>query len=271
MLRAEASGVALGDREFLLSTLLARPRHDLYLDSRPIPIQTARRFLKLAHQVQLGLPPEYAVRQAIFRELRLSVDRRVLIPRSETEGLVELVLSRLRRLPQATGPYRVLDLGTGSGAIALSLAWELGVRVLATDISSAALAVARRNARQLGLQDRVEFRKADLFVGLDCPRESFDCIVSNPPYVRNSILPHLPASVRDYEPHIALRGGADGMTCVGRILSQAARYLRPNGFVALEIDPSIEQSIRDRFPRLTVLKDLSGLSRYVLGEKPQLC
>lgn len=215
-----------------------------------------------------GMPFAYAVGSAAFRHLTLSVDERVLIPRPETELLVDIVL-------EATNDRRggtAIDIGTGSGAIALALASEGSFdRVLAGDISSDALDVARGNAarRPDAEQAKLEFRCGSLlapFAG-----EQARLVVSNPPYIADSEAPTLPADVRAWEPAVALYGGPDGMTIIRRIIRDARAVLEPGGWLALEVDSRraswvVEAlSVYDSYADISVRFDLAGRERFVLA------
>jgi release factor glutamine methyltransferase len=231
-----------------------------------------------------GEPFAYAVGRAAFRHLTLRVNTNVLIPRQETEQLVELVLPRLRRMPGGV----VADVGTGSGAIALSLATELGdrrleshsgdvgtrpFRIIATDVSRAALDVARENARAV-LNDSafpVEFRSGDMFSVI---RETGLCaVVSNPPYIAFDEARSLPRSVRNWEPPEALYSGRQGMRAVERLAKGSGRALKAGGLLAIEVDSSraslaAELLLSSGFFRdVSVEFDLVGRERFVLATK----
>jgi release factor glutamine methyltransferase len=182
-----------------------------------------------------GWPVQYVTGRAAFRSLDLMVDPRVLVPRPETEWLVECVLDVLRAEAAAWPEPRVLDLGTGSGAIALAVAQEWPAAIVtATDASEGALAVARENAEAAGLAGRVRFLHGDWFGALD-PDERFDAIVSNPPYIACAEAGALPDDVRLHEPGSALFGGADGLDDVRTLLDDAPRHLVADGLLALEL------------------------------------
>jgi release factor glutamine methyltransferase len=209
------------------------------------------------------------VRRASFRHLTLDVDERVLIPRPETEGLVEQVL----QLSGGTGGTAV-DIGTGSGAIALSLASE-GVfdRVVATDVSLDALAVARQNASRLAgaLRAPVEFRHGSLLAPIRDLRAAV--IVSNPPYIAYHEAAELPAGVRDWEPVLALLSGADGMTATEAIIRGAADLLDQGGILALEVDArraslaAESLAVDPRYREISVRLDLAGRERFVIARR----
>jgi release factor glutamine methyltransferase len=230
------------------------------------------RALLAAAMRRRGAPLAYCVGRAQFRRFTLDVDERVLIPRPETEQLVDVALS-------AAGPEPggvAVDVGTGSGAIALALASEGHFeRVIATDISLDALAVARGNARLLAdtLRTPVEFRQGSLLAPLDEARPRL--VVSNPPYVASSEAAALPRSVRDWEPPVALVSGKDGMQATARLLRQAAARLAPRGVLALEVDSRRAGAVSRlaeadaRFTDVSVLPDLAGRERFVVARRKE--
>lgn len=216
-----------------------------------------------------GAPFAYAVGRATFRHLTLDVDERVLIPRPETEVLVDEVL----RLTKGSSGVAI-DIGTGSGAIALSLASEgTFSRVIATDISIDALAVARRNASVLAgaLRAEVEFRHGSLM----CPVRGISAavVVSNPPYISFAEAEALPASVRDWEPALALVSGAEGMAATIEIIRRAADVLQPGGVLALEVDTRRASlaaellAVDPRYREVAVRLDLTGRERFVVARR----
>lgn len=214
-----------------------------------------------------GAPIQYAVGKAAFRHLTLSVDERVLIPRPETEMLVDVVLDRV-----AGGS--VADVGTGSGAIAIALATEGNyTRVIATDVSAAALEVARMNAARCGAGARgaIEFREGSLLVPLS--GESLDAIVSNPPYIADSEMELLPDEVRQWEPDGALRSGSEGLDATEAIIAGAPDILVPTGLIALETDSRRAARTADilkgdgRYRKVEIITDLTGRSRFVTARR----
>lgn len=226
-----------------------------------------------------GEPLQYIVGWTQFRELELRVDRRVLIPRPETEVLVEVVLrwawDRVRGGMNDVGSLTALDLGTGSGAIALSLALEgpFG-SIVATDVSADALEVAAENARRAGLEGRVELRAGGLWEPVRGDR--FDVVVSNPPYVAESERDTLPAEVVEWEPAAALFGGPDGLEVLDAIVAGAPAHLRPGGLLALEVGYGQAEAVADRvratgvFTPAWVTRDLANRERIVLAEHESL-
>ncbi len=228
-------------------------------DADPVPAPVERRFDELLERRLRGEPVAYLLGEREFWGRSFVVDRRVLIPRPETEHLIEIAIA----LPLPPAP-RILDLGTGSGCIAVTLALELaGSRVTAVDVSPAALAVAAHNARRLGA--RVRFAGADLTEALRL--EDFDLVVSNPPYIDPDDRPRLSLEVTGFEPALALFAeGGDAV--VERILEAAAR-LRPGAFVTLEIgDAQVDRvaalAATSPLELLEARRDLAGIPRSLL-------
>lgn len=219
-----------------------------------------------------GAPLAYAVGRASFRHLTLDVDERVLIPRPETEELVDLVLSETRSVDGGVA----IDVGTGSGAIAISLATEGRFsRVYGTDISLDALAVARRNVETLSsrLRAPVELLHGSLLGPLRGVRA--DVVVCNPPYIALGEAESLPSGVRDWEPAVALFSGADGMTAITRLVGEAADTLATDGLFALEVDARRASLVAElvsreqRFHAIRVELDLTGRERFVLARRQE--
>lgn len=225
---ADTSDTPTADAEILLAYTLAVPRSYLYTWPERSPgVAESQRFAELLARRRCGEPVAYLVGRREFWSLDLAITPAVLIPRPETERLVELALERLPPAP----PCRVADLGTGSGAIALALASARpAARVIATDVSREALAVAQDNARRLDI-DNVEFRLGDWCAALGGDRVQM--IVSNPPYVAQDD-PHLYQGDVRFEPRLALQAGADGLAAFRRIIVQAVACLETGGWLLLE-------------------------------------
>lgn len=253
------------DAELLLCELLGCNRAGLLIrEDDTLTTEIALRYAALIERRQLGEPVAYLIGRREFWSLDLQVSPAVLIPRPDTELLVEWALERLRKL---SAP-RIADLGTGSGAIALALASErLDAQVFAVDASADALAQATHNARLLGLE-RVEFRLGDWFAPLAAER--FDLIVSNPPYVAEQD-PHLDAL--RFEPRRALTAGADGLADLRRISASAPGYLKSGAALLLEHGADQGEAVRALlhqygYGAIETRRDLNGLERATLGTCP---
>lgn len=269
-LKSKGVEAAKLEAEILLAYVLGCPRIELYARYGEQPADAERaKFKELITRRVGGWPVAYLVGSRAFYLLTFDVDPAVLIPRSDTETLV---LEALKRLKPLTAP-EVLDVGTGSGCIAISLAHQKkDARVTATDVSPDALAVARRNATKCGVADRVTFLQGDLFAALP-PGNTFDLIASNPPYIAQGEFPSLSPDVRDHEPRIALDGGPDGLAFYRRIASGVSPFLKPGGSLLLEIGYTQEAAVRGLLaerPELEVgatLKDMGGHPRVVTAKK----
>lgn len=230
--------------EILLAHALGCRRIDLYLRfDQPVEAAERDRFRDLVRRRLRREPVAYITGFREFWSLPLAVDASVLIPRPETECLVEAALAVL---PETTpGPKRILDLGTGSGAVILALAKERpGHRFVASDCSAAAIAKARSNARRLALADRLEVLVGDWFDPFrPCP--SWDLIVSNPPYIATPALAGLAPEVAAFEPRRALDGGPDGLGCLGRLIAAAPAHLCRGGYLILEMGADQRRPVGD--------------------------
>ena len=264
--RLRTAGIEPAGREstLLLGTVLGAGEASLLAQDREsVSTGFEARFRELIERRSSGEPIAYLVGEKEFFGRAFAVDRRVLIPRPETEHLVEIALSL--GLPDGA---RVLDIGTGSGCIAISVAAERGNwQVVATDVSLAALAVARVNARRHRVESRVHLLAADLFRGLDL--SGFDLVLGNPPYVEEEIVPYLSRDVRDFEPRVALTAGPEGLEAI-RTLLAAAGALRPGAWLAFEFGFGQGDAISDlaracgHFDRIELRRDLAGIERDVL-------
>jgi release factor glutamine methyltransferase len=254
--------------ELLAARLFKCGRLELYrhLDAAPEErlVDALRRGLQ---RVAKGEPVQYVLGQWDFRKLTLKVDRRALIPRPETEQLVDLVLQS-PQVRQSAKPL-VVDVGTGTGCIILSLAKELrdGVFV-GVDVSSDALALARENAALTGLEGRVLFAECDGCGEFD--PASVDVLVSNPPYIPSQVVEGLAPHIRDHEPRLALDGGPDGLNVYRALLLDAVMVLKPGGAVFFEIGDEQGPALREMldeygFSELAVIKDYSGRDRFATG------
>lgn len=260
----ETSETAALDAELILREVLGVDRVGVLLrDLEPIPTDVDARFQALVERRIAGEPVAYILNRKGFRTIELYVDERVLVPRPETEEIVALALGWLAQRP---GPRRVVDVGTGSGAIALALAVELGERndieIIATDVSPAALDVAARNRGTLSLDKRVQLVRADLLVGVDGP---FDLVLANLPYLR--LDQRDPSIAR--EPEEALFAGKDGFELYRKLFDDVGRVLANAGLIVAEIDPSQAEFGVDYAQRVTVSQDAWGRDRFLLvGDWP---
>jgi release factor glutamine methyltransferase len=252
------------DAELLVAHVLDVSRTELFATpERELPAGESGRLAALVSRRSAREPLAYILGEWGFRRLTLAVDPRVLVPRPETEVVVERALAHVRDVPRPL----VLDVGTGSGAIALSVAFEHeGARVTATDISAGALAVARENRTRYGLDDRVELVLGDLSAGLAGP---FDLVVSNPPYVRREEASLLDPEVRLYEPPEAVFGNGE----TEALARQCLEILRPGGWLVIE---SYDERAHDvggelrglGYEQVAVFPDLAGRDRVVEGRRP---
>lgn len=255
------------DAELLLAAALERPRSYLHAwPERILDAQPAARFSAWLERRRAGEPVAYLLGRREFWSLELEVTSDTLIPRPETELLVELALERL----PADAPVTLADLGTGSGAIALALAVERPLaRIIATDHSSAALAVARRNAQRLNLT-RIEFREGDWCAPL--AGERFDLIVANPPYVAAADPCWRQGELR-FEPPAALVSGQDGLDALRAIIAAAPEHLLPGGWLLLEHGYDQGQAVptllrEQGFVQVSDHQDFAGVSRSSCGRWP---
>jgi release factor glutamine methyltransferase len=258
------------DAEVLLAHVRGCPRIALYTAfDTPVPDAERTRFRELVKRRGAGEPVAYLVGSREFFSLPLAVSPAVLVPRPETEGLVVRAID----LGKAAQAPRIVDVGTGSGAIAVALAKHLPrARLAATDVSAAALEVARANAARHGVAERIEFVECDLLAD---PRAAgpWDVIVSNPPYVREDEWESLPRDVRLHEPRGALVAGPTGAEVVARLAAAAADALVPGGWLLVEIGPTVvaaaEAAISGQagLVREATLKDLAGLPRIVQARR----
>jgi release factor glutamine methyltransferase len=250
--------------ELLLAHVLQKKRLALYLEfERELDEATLERLREMVKRRAAGEPLQYVTGETEFCGLKFAVDRRVLIPRPETELLVEAVASRQ--------PKTIVDVGTGSGCIAVALAVKLPeVGIVAIDASEDALVVAESNAKRHGVEKMIRFLKSDLLD--EIPSSSrVDVVVSNPPYIASGDLAGLPKEVRDFEPVRALVAGEDGLEIFRRLAMTAGRVLTPDGVVALELGagqrPAVEELFgKENFAVVEVVKDLQGHERVFVAQ-----
>ena len=276
--------------ELLLMHALGRDRTWLYTHPEaPLDVANAEKYLALIARRAAGEPTQYLTGKQEFWGLEFEVTPAVLIPRPETEHVMEVALARLGargfKIHLDTGKprekLRVADVGTGSGCLAVALAWELPhAEVFATDISAPALEVAGRNAARHNVADRIHFLRTNLLdaLGDESPTgigklPSFDLIVSNPPYVGQDDASQLQREVRDYEPHEALFAGPIGVEMYARLIEEAGRLLRAGGILVLELGYNSAQHVREIFDgqncwtNIAFTNDLAGIPRVAAADR----
>jgi release factor glutamine methyltransferase len=256
------------DAEVLVAHALKMDRTRVIIESmRPLDPAELAMLRELVKRRRAREPIAYLRGDREFYGLRFRVDARVLIPRPDTEALVDVALARTHDLSLS---MRLLDLCTGSGCVAIAMARQRPTaRVLATDISSDALAVARENALRLGAYN-VALRASDLFAAIP---ERFDIITANPPYIASSDVPGLMPDVRDFEPRLALDGGSDGLELIRRIVDEAPRHLERDGVLAMEVGAGEGPPVRALFEaagyrEVRIDRDYAKIERVVSGLRP---
>lgn len=260
--------------ELLLMFTLSCDRAYLYAHpERELTDDESVRYDAALNERARGLPAQYITGHQEFWGMDLIVSSAVLIPRPETEHLIEavleLVVAREARGPRPTRPLRIVDVGTGSACIALALAKELpNAEIHATDISSAALEIARANAARHQLEKRIHFHEGDLLQSLG---GDFDFIVSNPPYVGESEADQVQLEVRKFEPRDAVFAGPTGTEVIVRLIPQARAGLRPGGWLVFEISRTIADSVHhllEGWDEVSIMPDLQSIPRVARGRKP---
>jgi release factor glutamine methyltransferase len=263
--------------EILLAHALNLQRIDLYLRyDQPLDGDELNGFKVLLKRRVKREPVAYIVGQKGFWSIDLKVTGDVLIPRPETECLVEKALDALSGTSTAAG-QRVLELGTGSGAVILALAFQQPDPVyFASDASLNAIGIARANAGRLHLEEHIRFFGGDWFAALDPESGCFDLILSNPPYIKSAEMENLQPEILNYEPVHALDGGPDGLSSLRRIIEHAHQYLKPGGMLMVEIGHDQQADVHrimqqcGHYDRFTCTQDYSGLDRVVQMRKKML-
>lgn len=262
------------DMSLLLAEAIGCDRLGIYLNQdRPLD-QIERKRLRVLFDRRLTHEPmAYILGRREFHGLSFEVNSAVLIPRPETEHLVEAAVEWINKInaDREIGVPRIADIGTGSGAIAVAIAHAVeNCRVIATDVSAEALAVAKRNAMRHGVADRIEFRLGSLFEPIS---ETLDAIVSNPPYVAEIDRAMLAPDVLEYEPHGALFSGPDGLDCIRELVAQAPKHLRPGGGLWIEIGAGQSLAVQNlleqtgAFESISFIKDYAGIERVAQAVK----
>jgi release factor glutamine methyltransferase len=255
------------DAELLMMHVLERNRAWVLAHPDAIPSsQQAGRFIELVERRYCGEPMQYITGETEFYGLPFTVTPEVLIPRPDTEHLVEKTLELARQFQWP----RIVDVGTGSGAIAVALAHEMhAAEITATDLFGTALQVARRNAKRNGVEGRIRFLQGDLLA--PAAGEQFDLVVSNPPYVPNTDRALIAVEVREYEPALALFAGEDGLDIYRRLIPSACDALVPGGYIALEMGFSQAETIHallsdSGFQNIEFTADLQGIPRVASAQ-----
>jgi release factor glutamine methyltransferase len=267
--------------ELLLLHVVGRDRTWLYAHPEDeISMEQEERFLSLIARRAAGEPTQYLTGKQEFWGLEFEVTPDVLIPRPETEHVIEVALDRLalreiragRKQTLSGYGLQIADIGTGSGCIAIALAKDLpGTKFIATDIAPAALSVARRNAERHNFADRIEFVRANVLEGI-AAETHFDLIASNPPYIGRREGPTLQREVRDHEPEVALYGGEEGYELYAALVTQSAAHLNPGGIVVVELGHDSLPAVQPLFDtpewtRVGVTNDLAGIPRVIAAER----
>lgn len=271
-LREAGAGNPRLDAELLLMAALGRSREDLYRNPEGgLKASEARRFESLVSRRLRWEPVAHLTGWREFWSLDFRVTPDVLIPRPETEHLVETAVDFLA---SRRGPRRILEIGTGSGAVAVSLAREFpDAEIWATDVSAPALEVARENAARHGVEARLHWLRGDRLMPVRGSRHRFDVLVSNPPYVPSGEVGRLQRDVRDWEPALALDGGVDGMDFHRSLVRDGVGHLREGGMLAMEIGAEQGGAVsrlleaREGLGRVRIRRDYAGLPRVVCAER----
>ncbi|HVB35987.1 MAG TPA: peptide chain release factor N(5)-glutamine methyltransferase [Candidatus Acidoferrales bacterium] len=260
--------------ELLLMHVMGRDRAWLYAHPEaPLDAEEARKYFELVTQRVAGTPTQYLTGKQEFWGLEFEVTPAVLIPRPETEHIIEVAVKRLGK-GGTSASLRIADVGTGSGCIAVSLALEFPhAEIIATDISAAALAVAAQNAARHNVAEHIHLLACNLLGAFASERGTFDMIVSNPPYVARDQEAQLQREVREHEPHEALFFGLTGTEIYAPLISQAAESLRSGGLLVLEIGYGALDRVRPLFSdssawiQIHVANDLAGIPRVISAQR----
>lgn len=265
------SSTPMLDSELMVAKALGRDRLYviIHMDDE-LGEELADKIQAMVEERKSGRPLQYITGHQEFMGLDFYVSEGVLIPRPDTEVLVEKVMEFAKEFDSP----RILDIGCGSGAISVSLAKYVdSSRVWSVDISKKALEIGKRNARSNGVEDRIEFWESDLFRKFEGEDIEFEIIVSNPPYIRRADIQELHVQVKDYEPKGALDGGVDGLDFYRKIVDQGRKYLVSGGYMAFEVghdqaeDVAMIMENSSSFENISVYKDLPGIDRVVIGKK----
>lgn len=263
----------MNEQEQMLTSVMNCRRIDLYVDKKEMTSQQKQQYSRMMQRRQEGEPLQYIIGHCEFLNTKLFVNEFVLIPRPETELLVEMAVQKLRMTTRR--PLRILDLGTGSGNIAIAIAKRIyECHVTAIDISREAILVARKNAQKNFVDKKTTFVWCDMFRWLSLDEDlitKYDMILSNPPYIPSARVATLPSDVQR-EPHIALDGGADGLGYYRGIIDEAAKFLNPDGYLMFEIGEDQSAAIKTIFAKypdfqnVFVFRDYTDADRFVCAQ-----
>ena len=268
-----SSGSPRLEAEVLLAEALDCQRIELYTRFEEVPEESQlAQFRAWVKRRGAGEPVAYLVGHREFYSLRFAVDSNVLIPRPETEHVVVAALEAAKTLD--AHPVRIIDVGTGSGCIAITLATQIeDCKIAATDISEAALSIARSNANAHGVEDRVKFYSGDLLDALPAGSQPVHMIVSNPPYIGRDEIGTVDDQVKKHEPEVALFSGAKGTEVIQRLVTQAPQFLLPGGYLIFETSPIVMDTClsmvesNHAFSAPQIENDFQGLQRVVIAKK----
>lgn len=272
--QAISADISPGEVDWFLAAFTGLDRLSLRLgsvgDSLELPISLEELSQRWQRRIDDRLPLQYLIGTTLWRHFELVVSEAVLIPRPETEELIELAVAACQNPELKQGHWA--DLGTGSGAIALGLATAFPeAKIHAIDRSPEALEIARENARRLDLSDRISFDCGNWFAPLDAFKDQLSGMVSNPPYIPTDLIQQLQPEVRQHEPHLALDGGEDGLDCIRELVNTAPTYLRPGGIWAIEMMAGQAEPVTEllqqngNYHQIRVFPDLDGIERFVLA------
>jgi release factor glutamine methyltransferase len=277
LLKEKGIGNPRSSAELLLCSILDMTRVDLYLNKDQILKEKDKdRFDRFLEERAWGKPIQYITGEIEFLDLEFKIDPRAMIPRPETEILTLAVLNHFEKTKKETEALKIIDLGTGSGVIAVTLAKNLESSfVYATDISKDALELAGENAKRNEVEDRIEFISGDLFQPLKTRelQDLVDCVVSNPPYVKEEEYENLSQEVKNFEPKISLFSGDDGLGFHKKIVDECKFFLKSGGLLALEVGYEDGERLVDLieakggFKKIEIIKDLAGIKRIVKALK----
>lgn len=272
LLKEHGVATARLDAEVILAHLLNCQRIDFIIKPREIIEESIeKQYQQKIKERSQGKPVQYIIGQQEFMGLNFQVTPAVLIPRPDTEILVERAIEEAENMHR---PLNIVDIGTGSGAITLSLAHFIqGCHVHSVDISKEASEIAQENARNLCVEEKVTFYIGDIFSPLGPElQKSVDLLISNPPYIPREEINHLQREVRLFEPHLALDGGEDGLDFYRRLIQEGKKFLSSQGKMIFEVGHDQAEDVvqimkeEDYFKRIEIKKDLAGIKRVVLGE-----